>query len=65
MEPFSKKVSGSLYICMRKAIGFLIILWGLSTFLQSTFSALDAAATQSFKTVETAARVAEVRLIEL
>jgi len=50
---------------MRKAIGFLVILWGLSNFLQSTFSALDAAATQSFNTIETAARVAEVRLIEL
>ena len=50
---------------MRKAIGFLIILWGLSNFLQSTFTALDSAASQSFKTIETAARVAEVRLIEL
>lgn len=50
---------------MRKAIGFVIILWALSQFLSNSFHALDAAASQSLKTVETAARVAEIRLIEI
>lgn len=50
---------------MRKAIGFVIILWALSQFLSGSFQALDAAATQSLKTVETAAKVAELHLIEL
>jgi hypothetical protein len=50
---------------MRKAIGFLIVLWGLSYFLSQTFVALNSAAAQSFKTIETAAAVAEARLIEI
>ena len=50
---------------MRKAIGFLIILWGLSNFLNQTFVSLDKAAAQSFKTIETAARVSEIKLIKI
>jgi len=50
---------------MRKAIGFVIILWALSHFLQSSFLALNSAVEQSFKTVETAAKVAEKHLIKL
>jgi hypothetical protein len=50
---------------MRQAIGFVIILWALSQFMQSTFTAADAALTQSFKTVETAAAVAETRFREI
>ncbi len=50
---------------MRKAIGFVIVLWALSQFLSNSFQALDAAASQSFKTVETAARVAEIHLIDI
>jgi hypothetical protein len=50
---------------MRKAIGFVIILWALSQFLSNSFHALDAAASQSLKTVETAAKVAEKHLIEM
>ncbi len=50
---------------MRKAIGFVIILWAMSQFLSGTFFALDAALTQSLQTVETASRVAEMHLIEL
>lgn len=49
---------------MRNAIGFIIVLYGLSTLLSSTFSALDAAATQSFQTLQTAAAIAEQKLIE-
>jgi hypothetical protein len=47
---------------MFKAIGFLIILWGLSHFFNSAFSALDDAARESFKTLETAAVVSQAQL---
>jgi hypothetical protein len=50
---------------MRKAIGFVIVLWALSHFLNQTFTALNSAAAQSFKTIETAARVAEIQLIQI
>ena len=49
---------------MRKAIGFVIVLWALSQFLNQAFVALNSAAAQSFKTIETAAIVAEKRMIE-
>ena len=49
---------------MRKAIGFVIILWALSHFLGQSFSALNSAAAQGFNTLETAAEVAEQRLIQ-
>ena len=49
---------------MRKAIGFLIVLWGLSNFLSQTFVQLDEAGAQSFKTLETAALAAEIRLTQ-
>jgi hypothetical protein len=47
---------------MRSAIGFLIVLWGLSNFLGQSFTALDNAATQSLKTIEVAAIVAQEEL---
>jgi hypothetical protein len=47
---------------MRSAIGFVIVLWGLSHFLSQTFSAFNAAAAQSFNTLETAALKAEILL---
>ncbi|MEZ4104327.1 MAG: hypothetical protein R3B60_03510 [Candidatus Paceibacterota bacterium] len=37
---------------MFKAIGFLIILWGLSHFFSLTFSAFDKTASESLKTLE-------------
>ena len=40
---------------MRQAIGFLIVLWGLSQFFQSAFGALDGAARESFKLIEVSA----------
>ena len=49
---------------MRKAIGIVIVLYALSHFLSESFNALDQAAAQSFKTIETAAIVAEERLIQ-
>ena len=40
---------------MRQAIGFPIVLWGLSQFFQSAFGALDGAARESFKLIEISA----------
>lgn len=47
---------------MRKAISLLIILWGLSQFFSTSFVALDGAARESFKAVETAAVVSQQQL---
>jgi hypothetical protein len=47
---------------MFRAIGFLIILWGLSQFFSSSFVALDGAATESFRTIEMAAIVSQTQL---
>ena len=47
---------------MFRAIGFLIMLWGLSHFFNSAFSAFENAATATFKTVETAANTATVQM---
>lgn len=49
---------------MFKAIGFLIILWGLSQFFTSSFSAFDDAARESFKAVEAAAIVSQIKISE-
>lgn len=50
------------YMRMRKAIGFLIGLWGLSVFFNTAFPALDSAARESFKTLEVAAVEAQKNL---
>lgn len=50
---------------MRSAIGFLIVLWGLTHFFGQAMSELERAAALSFKTVGTAAVVAENKLSEL
>lgn len=42
---------------MFRAIGFLIILWGVSLYFGSSIRALDQAATATFETVEVAAVV--------
>lgn len=47
---------------MRKSVGIVIVLWGLSHFFNSAFSALDDAARESFKTIETAAIVSQIEL---
>jgi len=50
---------------MRKALGFLIILWGLSQYFTTALPALDSAARESFRTVEVAAVVTQDSLQEL
>lgn len=49
---------------MRKAVGFLVVLWGLSQFFTTAFSALDSAARESFRTVETAAVISQQEMRE-
>ncbi len=50
---------------MRKAIGFVIVLWALSQYFSSSFIALDSAATESFKAVEAAAITSQLQLLEV
>ena len=50
------------HIFMFKALGFLIILWGLVHFFSAAYVELDQAAAKSFHLVGTAAELAEVRL---
>ncbi len=50
---------------MRHAVGFLIILWGLSHFFDAALTSLEGAAVASFETVETAATVFEQQLLEI
>ncbi len=50
---------------MRKAIGFIIVLWGLSHFFGQAFDELGKAATASFKTVEVAATVTQTNLSQM
>lgn len=52
-------------MCMRSAIGFLIVLWGLTHFFGQAMSELEKAASLSFKTVGVAAQVAQIRLSEI
>ena len=49
---------------MFKAIGILIVLYGLSNFFSSAFVALDSAAAESFKMIEVAAVVSQKHLQE-
>ena len=50
---------------MRNALGFLIILWGLSQFFQSAFTALDGAARESFEFIEVSAITSQQKMIEI
>jgi hypothetical protein len=60
---FQIKYHGVLtYKNMRRAIGFIIILYALSHFFSQSFSALDSAATQSLKTIETAAVITQEQM---
>lgn len=47
---------------MFRAIGFLIVLWGLSQFFTSAFVAADDAARESLKFIERAAIVAQTKI---
>jgi hypothetical protein len=49
---------------MRKAVGFIIVLWGLSQFFSTAFPALDSAARESFRAIETAAVVSQQEMQE-
>ena len=46
---------------MRKAIGLLIVLWGLSQYFSTSFVALDDAARESFRALEAAAIVSQTQ----
>lgn len=54
------------YIDMRKGIRsgiyFLLVLWGLSVFFETAFTALDSAARESFETIEAAAVRSQIEL---
>ena len=47
---------------MFRAIGFLIVLWGISQFFSSSFLALDSAATEVLQAVESAAILSQEEL---
>lgn len=47
---------------MFRAIGFLLILWGVSIYFGSSVRALDNAATATFNTVEMAALVSKSQI---
>jgi hypothetical protein len=49
---------------MRKAIGFLIVLWGLSQYFSTSFVAIDDAASESFKLLEVSAVVSQQKIME-
>jgi len=53
------EVSEMQFVRMRKAIGFLIILWGLSQYFTTALPALDSAARESFQVIEVAASVSQ------
>ena len=47
---------------MFRAIGFLIILWGVSLYFGDSLKAFDRAATETFKTIELSAQVSQMQL---
>ncbi len=47
---------------MFRAIGILIVLWGLSHFFNNAFTALDGAAAETFRALEAAAVVSQTQL---
>jgi hypothetical protein len=48
---------------MRKSLGFLVMLWGLSQFFATSFVALDGAARESFKFIEASAVVSQHKVL--
>lgn len=50
---------------MFRALGFLIMLWGVSLYFGNAMRALDDAAVATLQTVEFAAQVSETQLAEL
>jgi len=49
---------------MFRAIGFLIILWGLSQYFYGSFAAIDGAGVASFEAIETAARSSQQQFLQ-
>jgi hypothetical protein len=49
---------------MRRSIGFLIILWGVSQFFTTSFQALDSAARESFELIEASAVLSQEKIRE-
>jgi hypothetical protein len=49
---------------MRKSLGFLVMLWGVSQFFTSSFVALDGAARESFRLIEASAVVSQQKMLE-
>jgi hypothetical protein len=47
---------------MFRAIGFVIILYAISQFMNQSFEAFDTAAAETFRTLETAAQVSQAKL---
>lgn len=50
---------------MRKAIGFLIILWGVTQFLPTTLPAADDAARESLRAIEAAAVLSQEQIDDI
>ncbi len=49
---------------MRRSLGFLVLLWGVSHFFSSSFQAFDAAARESLKLVEASAIISQEKIQE-
>ncbi len=49
---------------MRRSVGLLITLWGVSQFFSSSFVALDGAARESFKLIEVSAVTSQQKIYE-
>jgi hypothetical protein len=63
--PFEREVPGHNNYNMLRAIGFLIILWGLSIYFDGSFEALDEAGQASFEAIEAAANKSKENLYSL
>ena len=50
---------------MRRAIGFVIVLWALSHYFEQAMINLGDTASASFKTIEMAALVSQQKLTEI
>jgi hypothetical protein len=49
---------------MFRAMGFLIMMWGISLYFGGTIKALDRAATETFNTIEMTALASQNKLVQ-
>jgi hypothetical protein len=49
---------------MRKALGFLVVLWGVSQYFTTALPALDSAVRESFQMIEVAALISQETLLK-